>query len=79
MTDLTREQCQDPSKVPSENKDVSGSGCPESPFPLGKLEDLLGPTGSKAGDGEVVGGGMQPFELECRTGSSLSEKGSSKD
>lgn len=27
VLDLTREQCQDPSKVPSENKDVSGSGC----------------------------------------------------
>lgn len=50
VIDLTREQCQDPSKVPNENKDVSGSGCqrcPEGPFPLGKLENLLGPIGPK--------------------------------
>lgn len=26
VTDLTREQCQDPSKVPNESKDVSGGG-----------------------------------------------------
>lgn len=58
VTDLTREQCQDPSKVPSENKDVSGGGCwrcAEGPFSLGKLEDFLGPTGPEAGDGEVEG------------------------
>lgn len=36
VTDLTREQCQDPSKVPNESKDVSGGGCrryPGSSFP----------------------------------------------
>lgn len=50
VVDLTREQCQDPSKVPSESKDVSGRGCgrcPEGLFPLGKLENVLGPAGPK--------------------------------
>lgn len=31
VTDLTREQCQDPSKVPNESKDVSGGGCRRCP------------------------------------------------
>lgn len=30
-TNLTREQCQDPSKVPNESKDVSGGGCRRCP------------------------------------------------
>lgn len=65
VMDLTREQCQDPSKIPTENKDVSGGGCrryPEDPLPLGKLVDLLGPDGPKGLGWR--GGGIQPFELE---------------
>lgn len=73
---LTREQCQDPSKVPNENKDVSGSGCgscPEGPFPLGKLENVLGPLEPKGLGWR--GGEMQPLELECWRGSRLGESG----
>lgn len=46
-TNLTREQCQDPSKVPNESKDVSGGGCRRclGPPSLGEVGTLLGRCG----------------------------------
>lgn len=65
VMNLTREQCQDPSKVPSENKDVSGGGCRSCPFsgPFSweKLADLLFLGKPGEWPGQV---GMQLFELE---------------
>lgn len=65
VIDLTREQCQDPSQVPTEDKDVSGGGrqsdprAPSPRLPLGRLVALLGLVGPK-GLG-WSGGGMQPW------------------
>lgn len=57
VVDLTREQCQDPSKAPSEDKAVSGiaSEVSQGPFLLGELEADLALGDPRARGGEVQG------------------------
>lgn len=56
VTDLTREQCQDPSKVPNESKDVSGGGVGGvlGPLSLGGVGNLPGRRGKWAWEGRGI-------------------------